>query len=412
MTPKPELKRSLTLPVLTLYGLGTTVGAGIYVLVGAVAGRAGIYAPVAFLLAAVLASLTALSFAELAARFPKSAGEAVYVREGLRSERLALIVGLLVVLAGTISSSAIAVGAVGYILRFMELPWTPTLVVLIIGLGSVAAWGIMESALIAAVITVVEIGGLLVVIVGGWVAMPDLLSRIPEVVPPFEIGPWAGVIAGVLLAFYAFIGFEDMVNVAEEVRDVRRTLPLAIVLTLVITTVIYLLVTLVAVLVVPLAELSDSRAPVALIFERTIGESAAVISLIAIVATLNGVLVQIIMASRVLYGLSRAGAIPALFGVVNPRTRTPLRATITVTAVIVVLATSFPIEQLAEATSLVALTIFTLTNAALVALKWRGPTPPGLPNVPLLVPAAGIVASLGFIGLEALRLWRFFAAGG
>ena len=398
------LRRRLSLTVLTLYGLGTTVGAGIYALIGKVAGAAGTYAPVSFLLAALLAGFTALSFTELSARFPKSAGEAVYVREGLRSPSLAVLVGLLVVLAGCVSSAAISIGAVGYIRAFITLAPEVGLILVVGLIGIIAAWGILESALAAAVMTLLEIGGLALVITSGLISIPDLAARLPEVIPPFEALAWNGILAGSLLAFYAFIGFEDMVNVAEEVKDVRRTLPLAIVLTLVLTTAVYLLLSVVAVIAMPPAELAASEAPLALLYERTRGEPATVIGLIAIVATLNGAMVQIIMAARVLYGLAQQGTLPALLGQVNRLTHTPLAATALVVVVILVFGLLFPIETLARGTSAVALVIFTLVNLSLLAVKRRGPPETGIATVPLAVPALGILVTFLFFVLELRRL--------
>jgi amino acid transporter len=163
----PHLKRSLSLPLITLYGLGTTIGAGIYVLVGKVAGRAELFTPMAFLVAGLLAGLTALSFAELSARYPKSAGEALYVRKGLGSARLALAVGLMVVLTGVISAAAISVGAAGYMMELLALPPSVLIAVIVLGLGSLAAWGIIESVVAACAFTLIEVAGLLLIIWAG-----------------------------------------------------------------------------------------------------------------------------------------------------------------------------------------------------------------------------------------------------
>jgi amino acid transporter len=353
------LKRSLSLPLLTLYGLGTTIGAGIFALIGKVAGRAELFAPVSFLLASLLAAFTAFSFAELSSRFPRSAGEAVYVREGLRSRHLAVTVGLLVGLAGAVSAAAIVNGAVGYLHEFLDLARPAMIVLLVMGLGIVAAWGITESVTTVSLITLVEIGGLGLVVWAGSGALADLPARAAELAPPLELAAWSGILGGAFLAFYAFLGFEDMVNVAEEVKRVSRTLPAAIILTLVITTLLYILLALTAVLALPPAELAASEAPLALIFERGTGASPAVISLISIFAILNGGLIQVIMASRMLYGLASQGLLPTALSAVHPLTRTPLVATVLVTGVVLALALWFPIEPLAEATSIITLTVFT-----------------------------------------------------
>ena len=167
------LRRRLTLPLLTFYGLGTIVGAGIYVLIGAVAGRAGIYAPVAFLMSALIAALTAHSYASLSAQFPKSAGEAVYVRQGLGSPLLAGITGVAVIVTGVVSAATIANGFAGYLGVFVDYPAPLVIVGFTFVLCAVATWGILQSVLIATLITLLSIVGLLVVV---YLASDSLLN--------------------------------------------------------------------------------------------------------------------------------------------------------------------------------------------------------------------------------------------
>ena len=386
-----ELKRSLTLPLVVLYGVGVTVGAGIYVLIGITASKAGVYAPMSFVLAALIVAFSAASFAELAGRLPLSAGEAAYVKAGFRSQTASLIVGLMVVTSATVSSAAISVGAAGYILEFLTFPEAIITVAVILLMAGIAAYGIMESVTFAGLFTVIEVGGLMVIVAAGLYFDPGLPLRAGELIPSFsEAAPWLGVIGATLLAFFAFVGFEDIVNLAEEVQEPRRTLPWAIFLTLGISTLIYVLVVSVSVLSVPIDELSSSRAPLGLVFNKITGYSADAISSIAIVATLNGVIVQIIMASRVLYGLGKQGAIPSVFGQVNTKTRTPLFATCVVAGIILILALFVPLQHLAEMTSRVVLTIFMIVNAALIAMKMRGePAPADAFIVGTWVPVIG-----------------------
>src|SRR5450631_808143 len=143
------LQRRLGLPLLVLYGTGITIGAGIYVLIGAVAGHTGVYAPWSCGLAAVVMALTVASYAELSTRFPVSAGEAAYVRAAFRSRLGSTLTGLLTIVIGVVSSSAVALGAVGYIAQFTDLPHSAIVAVLLAALGAVAAWGILESVLLA-----------------------------------------------------------------------------------------------------------------------------------------------------------------------------------------------------------------------------------------------------------------------
>ena len=381
-----------------IYGLGVTIGAGIYVLVGATAGRAGLHAPFAFVLSACVMAFTAAAFAELAGRYPVSAGEAAYVRAGFNSNLLSVLTGLMVIAAGTVSSAAISVGSTGYIRELVDVPQVALVPVIVVAMALVAAWGILESVMFAALFTLVEAGGLIAIIVAGF-GDAELVARLPEVVPALgEAGVWPGLIAAGLLAFFAFIGFEDLVNVAEEAKNPKRTLPWAIFLTLVITTVIYFLVAAVAVLSVPPATLAASSAPLNDVFRQVTDVSPVLIIAIAIVATLNTIIVQLIMASRVLYGLADQGNMPAVFARVNPLTRTPLVATATVSAIVLVLALAFPLEGLAEMTSRITLSVFALVNLALLFIKARGPAAPeGVVEVPFLVPVLGFLASLGFL---------------
>jgi APA family basic amino acid/polyamine antiporter len=395
------LNRSLSLPWLVLYGLGTTIGAGIYALTGVVAGRAGMQAPACFLLASLLALPSALSFAELSSRFPRAAGEATYVREGTGLEWLATLVGLLAVLAGVISAATVCVGFVEYLVVLVPVPALPAVAGVALVIGAVTSWGVRESVTAAGLMTVIEIGGLLAIMAWGSGELRALPERLPEMIPNDSLSLLA-VGSGALLAFYAFLGFEDMVNVAEEVQDVRRVLPRAIVLTLVVTAMLYVVLAAIAVIVVPPAELATKGAPLAHVFGQ-LGGPSGLLGVIALFALLNGALIQVIKSSRVLYGLACQGALPAPLGRIHPRTRTPLLATALATSAVVVLATTFPLEALAEATSIVTLGIFALANLSLVLVKRRSPDAPGAVVYPMAVPIAGCVLSVGIVALEVAR---------
>ena len=400
MLEKTTLKRSLSLPILVLYGLGTTVGAGIYALLGKVAGRAGMHVPLSFLLASFLAAFTALSFAELSSRHPKSAGEAVYVLKGLRVAFFSRLVGLAVVLAGTVSAAAILNGSVGYIHELYFIPRSALILLLVFCIGGIVAWGIRESVGIAALLTLIEVGGLLIVIWAGREGFLDLPQRWPEIMPPLEWVGWSGVLTGAFLAFYAFLGFEDMVNVAEEVKGVTITLPRAIILTLGITTLLYVLVALTAVLNLAPSQLAESAAPLAMLYEETTGGSPVLIGLISVFAILNGALIQTVMASRILYGMGAQGLLPKLFARIHPITRTPLRATGAVVGLLLVMALGFDMVSLADATSAITLSVFTLVNLSLIMIKRREPRPVDVRIFPMWVPVIGFSFSLAFLVQE------------
>ncbi len=393
---EPALKRGLGFLLLTLYGVGVTVGAGIYVLVGKVSGEAGLYGTVAFLVAATVAGFSALSYSELSARYPVSAGEAIYLNEAFHSPVLGTVVGLMVAATGLISAAVISLGFVGYLNTLFAAPQALTLCLVIACLVGLAIWGITESVFLSGVITLAEVGGLLLVIVFG---LDDLFLSdvvVDIVMPPMDGAVWTGILSGALLAFFAFIGFEDMVNVAEEVENPSRTMPRAVAATLIVTTALYMLVTAISVASVPVDELIASDAPLALVFERVSGLDPEILGAIAVFAVLNGALIQIIMGSRILFGLARQGWLPKFLGLVHPGRQTPIVATVVVAAIVLCLALLFPLVRLAEATAYVTLLVFILVNLALIRIRAQGTTV-GDWRVPIWVPVLGAITSAGMI---------------
>jgi amino acid transporter len=325
-----------------------------------------------------------------------SAGEAAYVRAAFRSRAASTLTGLLTIVIGIVSSAAVALGAAGYIAQFTDWPPSAVVALLLAVLGAVAAWGILESVLLASLFTLIEAGGLLVIIVAGWQAQVPLASALA--LPPLDIATLSGIGYASLLAFFAFIGFEDLANVVEEAKVPHRDIPRAMMLTLVISTVLYVAVAAIAVAAVPVAELAASPAPLSLVFRTLAGVSPATISVIAIVATLNTILAQMTMAARVVYGLARQGDLPGFAGRVHPKTATPLIATALIVAATLALALLVPFERLAEGTSLATLVVFALVNLALLRLRHRKIHTDG-PHirVPLWVPAAGLVSCLAMM---------------
>lgn len=383
------LKRRIGPGLLTAYGVGVMVGAGIYVLVGAVALQAGIWAPLAFLAAGLIAAPSALSYCELSARIPEAAGEAAYIEQGLRSHLLSVVVGLLIVAAGTVSAAAVLRGGSGYLLSIVE--WSEIWV--IVGLGLfltiVAVIGVMESMALAALFTLIELIGLGLVIWAGATA--------DAVVPVSGQLVWSGIGAGAVLAFFAFIGFEDIVNMAEETQDPQRSLPVAILGSLAITTVIYGLVSWAATRAVPVDQLAASGKPLALVWQAARGGDASFLSGIAVFAALNGVLAQIVMAARVLFGLGRRDRTFAIFHHANARTGTPVLATVLLGAAVIGGALALPVATLAELTSSILLSVFVLVNLSLILLKRRDPSSPF--RIPMAVPVLGLILSLAALAV-------------
>lgn len=395
----PQLKRSLNLTLITFYGLGNILGAGIYVLIGKVAGAAGMYAPLAFVVACVVATFTALSYAELSSRYPVSAGEAVYIEEGFGYRRLSMLVGLLVSLAAAVSAATITHGFVGYLQVFVDINPVLAMTLVLLVLTGIAAAGVKHAVGFAAALTIVEITGLLIVIFAGGDALFDLPERSGELIPDFSVVTGIAVLAGGFLAFYAFLGFEDMVNVAEEVKNPERNMSLAIIISLVIATLFYFLVALIAVLSVPPAQLSASDAPLALVYETVSGRQPVAISLISLFAVVNGALIQIIMISRILYGMSVRQWLPPFFSEVNQRTHTPVKSTFIVGGFVWLMAIAFPIVTLAKATSFFVLAVFVLVNLALIRIKRRNNDGKGYT---VWVPILGVVFSSGLVLFEVI----------
>ena len=400
--PPAALRRSLSLPLLVLYGVGITIGAGIYVLIGAVAGHAGRYAPWSFVLAALAMAFTVGSYAELATRFPVSAGEAAYVRAAFNSRLASRLTGLLTIVIGIVSSATVALGAAGYIGEFIGLPQGIVVAVVVAALGVVAAWGILESVLLASLFTLIEAGGLIVIIAAAlYTGLP--FSGVLLTPPPFDAQVLSGIGFASLLAFFAFIGFEDLANVVEEAKAPRRDIPRAMAWTLIISTVLYVAVAAIAVAAVPRAELATSAAPLSLVFRTIAGIDPATISVIAIVATLNTILAQMTMAARVVYGMARQGDLPRAAGQVHARTATPILATALIAAATIALALAVPLVRLAEGTSLATLVVFALVNLSLLRLRHRRVLSPA-PHVrvPVFVPAIGLATCLAMIAAVAL----------
>lgn len=382
-----ELRRGLGPGLLTLYGVGVMVGAGIYVLVGTVAGEAGLLAPLAFLAAGLVAAPTALAYAELSVRFPESAGEAAYVRHAFRSQRPSTAIGLAITAVGVTSAAAVLRGGVGYVTELIEVDTATLTIVIAAALIAIAVWGVVESLAFAAVFTAIEVVGLLLVIRAGIIAAPssDWSGGLPDEVA------WGGLGLAMVLAFFAFVGFEDIVNMAEEVKNPDRTLPIAIVTSLAVTSLLYGAVAIAAVRVVDLGALADSDRPLALVYEQT-GADGGVLIAIAGIAALNGVLAQMVMASRVLFGLGRQEPRLSFFHQASATLGTPTRATLVVGAIVLATALSVDVAALAEVTSIVLLVVFTVINSALIVLKCRGTEAGGF-TVSAWVPWAGLAGS-------------------
>jgi len=394
------LSRVLSLPMMIFFGLGNILGAGIYVLIGKVAGYAAMFTPLSFLIAALAAVFTAFTYAELTSRHPVSAGAAVFVKEGFNLVPLSLVVGLLIIFTGAVSAATVVRGSVGYLQFFIDLPDGVLIFIALAILGAIAAVGVRQSAGLVALISALEVFGLLLVIAAAGNVFADIPARLPEFIPEFEWSDFRGISAGAFLAFYAYVGYEDMANMAEEVHEPVSNLPYSILLSLLIATLLYMTVATVSVLTLAPEILAQSDAPLAAVYKQATGSEPVLLSAISVVAVINGALIQIIMAARVCHGMSNRRWIPRFFGTVHPVTRTPLIATVIVTVLILVMALWLPLETLARTTSSALLVIFILVNLSLLRIKQKQPAGEAIFTVPVWVPAAGFLISLCFLFLQ------------
>jgi len=372
-----KLKRVLGLSLLVFYGVGVTIGAGIFALIGEVVKVAGDLAPAAFLLAGIIAGATALSYAQLSSVYPRAGGEAIYVTSAL-GRFFGMAVGYGVTITAIVSSAVIIIAFSGYLGTLLPVSQPLLIISFLLVMAIVASIGVKESVLFAAVITLLEVGTLSVVIFYGADHLADKTTYVKALAVPQDIVTWSVLLSASIVSFFAFIGFEDLVNMAEEAVNPTQTMPRAIIITLAVTIILYVLIALIAIAIPDRESLINSSAPLATIFESVTGLSGKPVSAMASIAMVNGVLVQIVMASRVIYGMTSEGLAPKALGVLNHSRQTPVRAIILVTLAIAVLALALPLLRLAQTTSLVTLSVFTLVNIALWRIGSRAQAHPQL----------------------------------
>lgn len=401
------LDRELDLFGATVYGVGLILGAGIYAILGEATGVAGESVVLSFVLAAVIAALTGLSYAELASLYPRGEGDYIYVRAAFGSKRLSELTAVLRMLVGVVSAAAVALAFAGYLSSF--LPGLPTVAVaigLVVLTGAVNYWGIETSARLNVVFTAVEVLGLLVIVAVG-------LGNWGTVDPLDAPGGGVGTVQAAFLVFFAYVGFGSLVNIAEETRDATRRIPQAIILAIVTTTVLYVAVALSAVAVVDWQTLGASASPLAVVAERGWGTAAGgLLAVIALFSTTNTVLILQVSTSRMLYGVSKAEhrSFPTTFSRVHPTRHTPHYAVFLVGVVTVGFSLLGDVGMVAGLANLVLLVVFVLVNGALLALRYREPDrergfrAPGNVGRLSLTAVGGVLTSLGFIAFYGARM--------
>lgn len=386
------LRREIGLLGLTAYGVGTILGAGIYALIGSAAGIAGNSVWMSFLLGAFISSFTGLSYAELSSMIPKSAAEYSYAKAAFKNDLAPFLIGWLIIFTGTVSTSTVALGFGGYFKGLFGAPIVFASTILIVLLSTLNFMGIEESSRLNILFTITEAAGLLLIVALG---IP-FLGRVNYLETASGL---QGILRASTVIFFAYLGFEDIANLVEETKDPERNIPKALILSVVMTTLIYVFV---AVSVVSLAdwqELGASCCPLAYAASKSLGQSAfLVMSVIALFATSNTVLILLIVTSRMIYGLAREGALPSSLSRISKRRGTPWVAIITAMA----LAASFVllgnIEFVAGITNFGTFITFASVNLSAIWLRYRKPewkrpfkTPMTIGKLPL-IPLFGLLS--------------------
>jgi APA family basic amino acid/polyamine antiporter len=401
---EPQLKRRLGLWVTVITGVGVILGSGIYVLVGVAAGEAGNAVWLSFLIAAAVAGLTGLSYARLSRLKPKDAPEFQFVGMAFRPW-LAFLAGWLILWAVVISSSAVALGFAGYLSYLAGTPVIPVAIGLVLACSIVVFLGIGESALLAGILTFVEVAGLVFIVAIG---VPHF-GEVNIMEMPMGV---VGTVGAASLVFFAYLGFEGMANLSEEMKNPEKDLPRAILLALGISTLLYILVALSAVSVVDWQTLGQSDAPLALVAAQVLGDRAGTtLTLVALFSTANTVLLLLLGASRAMWAMSCAGALPGVFCVIGKERRTPWLAIIVVAFFASLFTVFEDIGQVAEFTNFATLLAFAGVNAAAIKIFSRESTLSGFKRVFLdvIMPALGLVTAV----LLAINTgWRAASFGG
>jgi APA family basic amino acid/polyamine antiporter len=370
---RPELKRRISLFGVTVYGVGNVLGAGIYALIGEVIGITGNLSWLAFILASVTGALTGLSYAELSSMFPKSAAEFVYTEKAFKIRLLSFLLGWIIIFSGILSAATVALGFAGYLAALIG--FSPIFlviifaVILIVIVSLINFVGIRASTWTNIIFTIIEASGLILIIIIG---IPSL-GTVNYFVLPIG-GSFGAIFSSVALIFFAYIGFEDIANIAEEVKEPSRNLPRAIIYSIIITTVLYCLTAISVVSILQDNPFADPQAPLSSVASKVLGPVGGIImSFIALFATANTVLIMMIVTSRMMYGMARDKALPKGLSKVSPKFRTPALAVLVTMILTIIPLFLGDIKTIADATVFGVLINFFLVNLSLIVLRKKKP---------------------------------------
>ena len=401
------LKPQLGLFSTTLYGIGIILGAGVYTLIGVGAGLAGNSLWLAFLISALIAIFTGLSYAELSTLFPKSAAEYNYTKAAFKKEWFSFLIQWIFIIGTIVSAAAVALGFAGYFTHTFGGDPLIVAIGLIVAMSILNYIGIKESASFNNFASILEVGGLLIV-VAIWLFFP---VQTPQNLLEFPTNGWTGIIAAVGVVFFAYIGFENIANLAEEVKDSKKTIPTALILSLAISTVLYMLISVASISVVGSEKLSTSSAPLTDVVTTVFPNQGYLFSLIALFATSNTVLVMLITSSRILYGLSNGGSLPKSLSQISSR-GTPFLAVILVGVLTIAILFIGDLKTVVQLTDMGIFIAYAAVNAALIVLAKkshdRGFVSPRVFGVPILA-WLGVITSLFMLTHFELQIWIFQA---
>jgi amino acid transporter len=408
MDGEKQLKPVLGPVQLIFYSVGVIVGAGVYSVLGAAAGLAQNSLWISFLVSAGVALLTAISYAEMTTSFPAAGAEYVYIRRAWpKADWLAFGVGAIILIGGAATAATVAIAFGGYLRVFVDCPAPVAALLLLGGCTAFNIWGLRESSWVNIVFTSIEVAGLLLVIVAALMADTPL--------PAAADAGNSSVMAAAALLFFVYLGFEEVANLAEEVRNPSRDLPIALFVSLAITTGLYVAVSLAVLALAAPAELAASEAPLAEAVQKAWPGAANVLSAIALFATANTVLITVIATSRVAFSMARDREIPAAFARLLPVRQTPWVAAILTFAMASVLIPIGSVKILAELSSFAALVAFFAVNLVLIVLRYRMPGHQRPFRVPLALGRLPVLPVLAIASIVLLLIhfeWQIYAAGG
>ncbi len=392
-----ELKRTLGLWQLTVSGVGIVIGAGIYVLVGEAAADAGNMLWLAFILAAVLAALTGMSYAELAGLFPNAGAEYEFARQAF-NEFTGFMAGWMMIGANIVGAAAVSLGFAAYARHFIDIDLRVAALGLLLLLTAIVISGVQRSIWLSLGLVTLQVGGLILVITAG-------ASHVGER-SLVEGSTAAGVLAASALVFFAFIGFDEIVTLSEETKDAARVVPRALLLALGISTLLYVAVGVVAISAVGADALSTAERPLALVMEDATGARASsVIAALAIASTMNTCLLMLTAASRLIYSMARGGALPPRLHRLTPRGNAPWLAALAALAVAVPFVFTRQIGLVAEVTNFAIYAIFLTVNLALIRLRFLRPDATRTIRVPLDVRGVPVFPTLGIASVVLMTVY-------